>query len=117
MRAMNNPGHSAVEYPNAAGLPMYWPTDAPPWRARIAESRAAMSSRASSQVTSSNSPSGRRRNGVSTRSGSFWMSVNAMPFGHARPWDSGWSGSGRSDTSRSFSTAAISPHIGSQIRQ
>ena len=76
-----------------------------------------MSVIASSQLTGSNPPSAVRRSGVVTRSGSLTTSVNAMPFWQANPADSGWSLSGRSETSRPSSTVAIMPHSGSQIRQ
>ena len=42
-----------------------------------------MSSSASSQDTRSNSPAALRFSGWVTRSGSFWTSAIAMPFGHA----------------------------------
>ena len=52
-----------------------------------------------------------------TRSGSFWTSVNAMPFWQAKPAESGWSLSGRRAVRRPSSTVATMPHSGSQIRQ
>ena len=75
-----------------------------------------MSSSASSQDDLLELPVGVRRNGCSTRSGSFCTSVNAMPLGHANPRESGWSGRA-ARTSRPSSTVAMSPHSGSQIRQ
>ncbi len=99
------------------GLPMYQPIDSPPCSARIAPSRSPISSIAVSQETRSKLPSGRRRCGWSTRSGSFWTSVIAIPFGQAKPFDSGCSLSGRSFVTLPSSTVATMPHSGSQIRQ
>ena len=76
-----------------------------------------MSSRASGQVTRSKPPSGLRRSGCSTRSGSFWTSAIAIPFGQANPAESGCSGSGRTLVSFPSSTVATMPQSGSQIRQ
>ena len=76
-----------------------------------------MSVIASSQLTGSKPPSARLRRGVVTRSGSLCRSANAMPFGQAKPCDTGWSLSGRSEISVPSSTVAIMPHSGSQIRQ
>ena len=96
---------------------MYQPTEVPPWRSRTAPSRAPISSSASGQVTRSKPPSGRRRSGCKTRSGSFWTSVIAIPFGHAKPAESGCSRSGRSFVSSPSVTVATMPQSGSQIRQ
>ena len=85
--------------------------------ARCAFSRAPISSSASSQPTRSNSPTAFFRSGCSTRSGSFWTSAIAIPFGQANPCESGCSASGRSFTSFPSSTVATIPHSGSQIRQ
>ena len=52
-----------------------------------------------------------------TRSGSFWTSVIAIPFGQANPRESGCSASGRSLVTRPSSTVATMPQSGSQIRQ
>src|SRR2546427_5458138 len=95
---------------------MYQPNAPEPWRRWISVSREAMSVIASSQLTGSK-PSGPRRSGWVTRSGSLWTSVNAIPFWQAKPDDSGCSLSGRSAMSRPSSTVAIIPHSGSQIRQ
>ncbi len=62
-------------------------------------------------------PSGRRRSGWVTRSGSFWISVIAIPFGQAKPFESGWSLSGRSFVTSPSVTVATMPQSGSQIRQ
>ena len=62
-------------------------------------------------------PSSRRRNGCRTRSGSFWTSLIAIPFGQAKPAESGCSGSGRTLVRRPSSTVATMPQSGSQIRQ
>ena len=77
-----------------------------------------MSDIACSQVVRSNSPGPPlRRSGCSTRSGSFWTPVIAMPLGQALPRESGWSSSGRSWISRPSSTVATIPQSGSQMRQ
>ena len=76
-----------------------------------------MSSSACSQVVRSKLPSARLRSGWVTRSGSFCTPVIAIPFGHAKPFDSGWSASGRICVSSPSVTVATSPHSGSQIRQ
>ena len=96
---------------------MYQPIELPPWRSRIAPRRSPISSSASGQVTRSKEPSGRRRNGCRTRSGSFWTSVIAIPLGQAKPAESGWSGSGRTLVSSPSMTVATMPQSGSQIRQ
>ncbi len=76
-----------------------------------------MSRIASSQLTWTKSPDGVRLSGCSTRSGSLCTSVNAIPFGQAKPFETGWSRSGRSFVSRPSSTVATIPQRGSQILQ
>ena len=71
------------ENENAAGLPMYQPTAPGPWSSSVRPSRSAMSAIAVSHETRSNSPSAVRRSGWVTRSGSFWISAIAIPFGQA----------------------------------
>ena len=76
-----------------------------------------MSSSASSQLTRSKLAVALARSGWRTRSGSFWTSVIAIPFGQAKPFESGWSASGRSFDSLPSSTVATIPQSGSQTRQ
>ena len=96
---------------------MYQPIDSPPCSDRIAPRRSPISSRAVGQEIRSNEPSGRRRCGCRSRSGSFWISVIAIPLGQAKPRESGCSASGRSFVTRPSSTVATIPQSGSQIRQ
>ena len=96
---------------------MYQPTESPPRSSTIAFRRVPMSSRASSQPTRSKLPSAWRLSGCRTRSGSLWTSVIAIPFGQAKPFDSGCSPSGRSLVSFPSSTVATIPQSGSQMRQ
>ena len=109
--------HSVCPVENVAGLPKYQPIESLPDFWCTSTSRRPISSSAVSHEICSNSPSGRRRSGCRRRSGSLTISVNAIPFGHAKPRDSGCSLSGRNEISRSSSTVAIMPHSGSQIRQ
>jgi hypothetical protein len=66
-----------------------------PCLSRTTRSRVPISLSAVPHEIRSKLPSGVRRSGCVTRSGSFCTSAIAIPFGHAKPWEIGWAASGR----------------------
>ena len=81
-----------------------------------------MSSRAASQLTSTNWPDPRgpeRLSGVRIRSGSFTWLIVAGPFAHVRPRLPGWTGfpSNLAMRPSSLPTKASRPQAASQLKQ
>ena len=96
-RSQDRPVERAPERLCAFGLPTYTATALRPCSARIGESRRSISSKASSQLASTSSPS-RRTSGVVSRSGSSWSCLSPYAFGQMKPRLNTSSRSPRTDT-------------------